>query len=201
MMKFVRVKVSKGRKFRGEAYDVGNQPYENTYQLPGWHRGGWISSCSVKLWSPSQGWVYANPSYLEPVDAPADVVAADLKAYTDFVVDGTVTWCRTKSAGKPEKEVLRFAHNVIKKHHSELLPIFIEKYGYSESVVDSVNSTMDWAFGLGYSNAKCVRIAVRVLTKKGIINVDAARCAANMYLDLRGLHHLAEKYIPVGVAA
>lgn len=195
MAKFVRVKVSKGRKFRGEAYDVGNQPYENTYQLPGWSgRGGWISSCSVKLWSPTQGWVYANPSYIEYVDAPADVMAADLKAYTDFVVDGTVDWCRSKSKDKSEREVLKFAHNVIKKHHPEMLLAFQEKYDYKDDAVDSITSTIDWAFKLGYGNKKSVRIAHRALEKKGLTTHPAFIAAWTIALDLRGLSKLADEY-------
>lgn len=203
MAKFVPVVVNKGRKFRGEAYDVGCEAFENYYKLPGWSgRGGMICSCSVKLWSPTKGWVWANPNYVETrtTEVPVETISADKAKYENFVVDSTVEWCKSKSAGKPESEVLRFAHSVIRKHHPELLGLFSQKYNYQEDIVAIVNSTMDWAFRLGYSNAKNVRLAVRVLAKKGLIDREEVRYVANMYLDLKGLHRLGVKYIPIAEA-
>ena len=66
MEKFVAVVVNKGRKFRGEAYDIGAAVHTSTFQLYGWRgRGGWCHSECVKLWSPTQGFVWCNPSYIE----------------------------------------------------------------------------------------------------------------------------------------
>lgn len=54
-----------------------------------------------------------------------------------------------------------------------------------------------WAFKLGYSDNKSARICRDALTKKGLIERPEARYAANMFLDLRGLHDLDDKYIPI----
>lgn len=66
-----------------------------------------------------------------------------------------------------------------------------------EDIIGQVNATMDWAFKLGYSDNKSVRICRDALTKKGLIDKPEARYAANLYLDLRGLHELGDKYIPL----
>ena len=67
----------------------------------------------------------------------------------------------------------------------------------NEDIIDQVNATMEWAFQLGYSDNKSVRICRDALTKKGLIEKPEARYAANMFLDLRGLHELGDKYIPL----
>lgn len=67
----------------------------------------------------------------------------------------------------------------------------------SEDIIDKVNSIMAWAFKLGYSDNKSVRICRDALAKKGLIEKPEARYAANMFLDLRGLHDLGDKYIPL----
>ena len=66
-----------------------------------------------------------------------------------------------------------------------------------EDIIGQVNATMDWAFKLGYSDKKSVRICRDALTKKGLIEKPEARYAANMYLDLKGLHELADEFIPL----
>lgn len=66
-----------------------------------------------------------------------------------------------------------------------------------EDIIDQVNATMEWAFKLGYSDDKSARICRDALTKKGLIERPEVRYAANMFLDLRGLHDLADKYIPI----
>ena len=141
MEKFVRVKVAKGRKFRGEAYDVGCEVYTSTFNIYGTGRNGWRSCESLKLWSPTSGWVYANPSYIEPVDCDTATLEADKAAYVAFIVDGTVEWCSGRSKGKTEREVLKFAHNVLRKHHPDMLLAFEEKYDYKDDVVDSSMAT------------------------------------------------------------
>jgi hypothetical protein len=194
MEKFVRVKVAKGKKFRGEAYDVGCEVYTSTFNIYGTGRNGWRSCESLKLWCPGKGWVYANPSYIEPVDCDISTMEADKAAYVAFIVDGTVEWCRGRSKGKTEREVLKFAHNVLSKHHPDMLLAFEEKYDYKDDVVESITGTIDWAFKLGYSNPKSVRIAHRALEKKGLTTHPAFTAAWTIALDLRGLSKLADKY-------
>lgn len=196
MEKFVAVVVNKGRKFRGEAYDIGAAEHTNSYQLPGWSgRGGWVTSVSVKLWSPTAGFVYANPNYIEAVtDKPEAEVQADYAKYVDYTINSTIAWCHSRKLNPTEKEVLDFARNVIRKHHPEMLALFDEKNAYHEDVATVVQSTLDWAFRLGYSNAKCVRIALKALRKKGVLDNPAFVPAWTIYLDLRGLGHLVTKY-------
>ena len=64
-------------------------------------------------------------------------------------------------------------------------------------IVNEVNYLMDWAFRLNYSDAKSVQIAKDALTKKGLYDKKEARYAANLWLDLKGLGALGEKYIPI----
>ena len=202
MEKFVAVVVNKGRKFRGEAYDIGAEVRTSTFQLCGWSgRGGWRSCESVKLWSPAKGYVWCNPNYIEDRTVDTEVEQADYARYVEAVLEDTLKFCRSRSAGKSENEVLRFARACIRKHHSEMLSLFDEKYGYKEDVAIVVQSTLDWAFKLGYSNAKCVRIAIKALRKKGVFDNPAFVPAWTIYLDLRGLSHLIKKYLPEEIQA
>jgi len=194
MEKFVAVKVVKGRKFRGEAYDIGARVYTSTFNIWGHGKGGWRSCESIKLWSPDKGYVWCNPSYLEEREVAPEVEQADYAKYVDFLFEDTLKFCRSRSAGKPESEVIRFARACIRKHHPEILALFDEKNGYHEDVATVVQSTLDWAFKLGYSNAKCVRIALKALRKKGVFDSPAFVPAWTIYLDLRGLGHLVTKY-------
>ena len=66
-----------------------------------------------------------------------------------------------------------------------------------EDIIDKVNAIMEWAFRLGYSDNKSVRICRDALAKKELLNKPEARYAANMFLDLRGLGDLGEKFIPL----
>ena len=113
MEKFAPVVVNKGRKFRGEAYWIGAAEHTTSYQLPGWSgRGGWISSTSVKLWSPNNGFVWCNPNYIEDVtDKPEEEVKADYAKYVDFIIDSTIAWCRKVSSGKTEVGVVESTIN------------------------------------------------------------------------------------------
>ena len=63
-------------------------------------------------------------------------------------------------------------------------------------VVGTVESTIAWALNLGYSTAKCVRIAARALAKKGVTSNEAFTAAWTITLDLRGLGRFVEKYNP-----
>jgi hypothetical protein len=202
MEKFNAVVVKGGRKFRGEAYDIGAEVRTSSFQLYGWSgRGGWCHSESVKLWSPDKGWVYANPSYIEEREVAPEVEQADYAKYVGQTLDGTVAWCKTRKPNGSEKEVLTFARNVIRKHHPEMLALFDEKYGYKEDIAAVVESTLEWAFKLGYSNAKCVRIALRALTKKGLAENPAIIPMWTMWLDLRGLGRFVKKYLSTEMQA
>lgn len=201
MEKFVAVVVNKGRKFRGEAYDIGAEVHVSTFNIYGSGRGGWRHCESVKLWSPDKGFVWCNPSYIEDREVAPEVEKADFAKYAESTLTDTVAWCRGRSAGKPEKEVLRFARAVIRKHHPEMLELFDAKYDFKEDIASVVEGTLEWAFKLPYSDAKRVRLAVRALTKKGYATNPAIVPMWTMWLDLRGLSRLVKKYLPEEVQA
>jgi hypothetical protein len=201
MEKFVAVVVNKGRKFRGEAYDIGSEVRVSTFNIYGHGRGGWRSCESVKLWSPTQGFVWCNPSYIEDREVAPEVEQADYAKFVERTFNDTMAFCRSRSTGKPEQEVIRFARCCIRKHHAEMLSLFDEKYGYKEDIATVVQSTLDWAFTLPYSDAKRVRLAVRALTKKGLAHNPDIVPAWTIWLDLRGLSRLVKKYLPEEVQA
>ena len=197
MEKFNAVVVKGGRKFQGEAYDIGAEVRTSSFQLYGWRgRGSWRCSESVKLWSPDKGYVWCNPNYIEDREVAPEVEQADYAKYVAQTLDGTVAWCRTRKLNASEKEVMTFARNVIRKHHPEMLALFDEKYSFKEDIAAVVESTLEWAFKLDYSNAKRVRIAVKALTKKGLVNNPAIIPMWTMWLDLRGLSRFVKKYLP-----
>lgn len=195
MEKFAPVVINKGKKFRGDAYDVGCEVRVSTFNIYGHGRNGWRSCESVKLWSPDKGWVYANPSYIEEREVAPEVEQADYAKYVAQTLDGTVAWCRTRKLNASEKEVLTFARNVIRKHHPEMLALFDEKFNFKDDIAATVESTLEWAFRLDYSNAKRVRIALRALAKKGLAENPAIIPMWTMWLDLRGLSRFVKKYL------
>lgn len=203
MEKFAAVVVNKGRKFRGEAYDIGAEVRVSSFNVYGPHGGcaGWRHCESVKLWSPTLGFVWCNPSYIEERVVDPEVEKADYATYVDKTLEDTVAYCRKAGNDKSENGVLKFARAIIRKRHAEMLETFDAKYGYKVDVAVIVHSTLDWAFKLGYSNAKCVRIALKALTKKGILEKEAFIPAWTIYLDLRGLSHLIKRYLPEDMQA
>jgi len=202
MEKFAAVVVNKGKKFRGEAYDIGAEVRVSTFNIYGHGRNGWRSCESVKLWSPTLGFVWCNPSYIEDRVVDPEVEKADYAKYVDFTINNTIEWCRLHvRPNSTEKEVLSFARNVIRKHHPEMLALFDEKFNFKDDVASVVESTLEWAFKLGYSKAKCVRIALRALTKKGLGDNPAIIPMWTMWLDLHGLSRLVKKYLPEDLQA
>ena len=55
VVNFNPVKVERGRKFRGFAYDVCADIVERNFQLYGWHgSAGCRTTYSIKLWDPAR---------------------------------------------------------------------------------------------------------------------------------------------------
>ena len=199
MEKFVAVVVNKGRKFRGEAYDIGAEVHVSTFNIYGSGRGGWRSCSSVKLWSPTKGFVWCNPSYIEDREVAPEVEKTDYAKFVEQTIEDTMKFCHSRSTGKPESEVIRFARCCIRKHHAEMLATFDAKFNFKEDIASVVEGTLEWAFKLPYSNAKRVRLALRALTKKGYANNPGIIPMWTMWLDLRGLSRLVKKYLPEGL--
>ena len=198
MEKFVAVVVNNGRKFRGEAYDIGSEVHVSNFNVFGTWGGvaGWRSCENIKLWSPTRGFVWCNPKYIEEREVTPEVEQADYAKFVEYTFDDTMKFCRSRSVGKPESEIVRFARCCIRKHHPEMLPLFDAKYNFKEDIAAVVEGTLEWAFNLPYSNAKRVRLALRALSKKGYANNPEIIPMWTMWLDLRGLSRLVKKYLP-----
>ena len=172
MEKFVAVVVNNGRKFRGEAYDIGSEVHVSNFNVFGTWGGvvGWRSCENIKLWSPTQGFVWCNPKYIEEREVAPEVEQADYAKFVEYTFDDTMKFCRSRSVGKPESEIVRFVRCCIRKHHPEMLPLLDAKYNFKEDIAAVVEGTLEWAFNLPYSDAKRVRLALRALSKKGYAN-------------------------------
>jgi hypothetical protein len=194
MVQFNAVVVNKGRKFRGEAYDIGSAVHTSHFNIYGHGRNGWRSCESVKLWSPTKGYVWCNPNYIEDRECDPETLKADWGKFADFVLNEIMNFCRSKSEGKPEQEVVRFARCCIRKHHPDMLALFDDRFGYHEDVAITTQNTLDWAFKLGYSDRKSVKIAYRGCQKRGLLDKPGWEAAWTIWLDLRGLSKYADKY-------
>ena len=196
MEKFVPVMVKGGRKFQGEAYDIGSDIRSNSFQLYGWSgRGGWVHTETIKLWSPTEGFVYCNPSYVDEREVSEEQVKEDFAKYAEMYLNSTMEWCRSKKTDASEQDIVRFAFNVIRKNHPEMIPAFESKFSFKEDIGETIMSTIQWAIGLGYRSDKAVRIAYRALVKKGIVSNPSFTSSWTMNLDLRGLGKYAARYV------
>lgn len=194
MEKFDAVVVNGGRKFRGEGYLV---PGEYTSRFG--YAGSGVCPLSftdhLKVWDPKTktlNWV--NAKFVEDREVTPEVEAADFAEYADSIINSTWDWCRAKSTGDVD-EVNRFAYNVLRKNHPEMVARFCEKYHFKVDVAGTVASTITWAFGLGYRADKATRIAFRALSKKGLVGKDGFVSAWHINLDLRGAGKYADRYV------
>ena len=196
MEKFVPVMVKGGRKFQGEAYHIGAQPHSSSFQLHGWSgRGGWVHTETIKLWSPTEGFVYCNPVYMDEREVSEEQLKADFAKYVEMYLNSTMEWCHSKKPNASEKEIICFAFSVVRKNHPEMIPAFESKFSFKEDIAETIMSTIQWAMGLGYRSDKAVRIAYRALVKKGIVSNPSFTSSWTMNLDLRGLGKYAARYV------
>lgn len=203
---FKPVRVTRGRKFRGFAYDIG-EGYTYTRGYPGSGVDPYSETYHQKLWDPVQmKVVHVNCDYLEDCEVPADKLEADRKSYIDHTIQGTISWCRSQSAGKAEAEVLRFARNVLRKRHPELMSFIDKAAPDTRDVVVEVQRTFQWAMGLKtqacvmygrfcpggkpLSDSRKVNAARKALEKKGITKLDGFEEAWELTLTAAGLANL-----------
>lgn len=141
---FIPVLVDRGRKFRGEAFSLGEEPT--------------VSSCgyrwtafSQRLWDPeTKRYVYANPEFVgQRMMTDADILEAK-RQWIESEINGTVDWCRSKSAADTaEDEILRFAANVLRKRNSWLAVVLTRlNTNDSRDVETEVRKTVEWAKSL-----------------------------------------------------
>lgn len=196
---FKPVRVTRSRSFRGFGYYVG----EGGISQPAWC----VTIYEAKIWDPvNKRIAYVNSDYLEDCEVPADKLEADRKSYIDHTIQGTISWCRSQSAGKAEAEVLRFARNVLRKRHPELMSFIDEAAPDTRDVVVEVQRTFQWAMGLTtkscwmygrfcpggkpLSNSRKVNAARKALEKKGITKLDGFQEAWEVTLTMAGLGNL-----------
>lgn len=200
---FIPVKVTKGRKWKGEGYML--ETFESGFQLYGWHgSAGYRTTETAKIWDPAAKRIaYASQSFCEDVEADPAKVAADRKEYIDLTIQNTISWCRKTKAGAPEAEVLQFARNVLKKHHPEMLDAINAAAPDTRDVVNEIERTLTWAMGLKtrpcfmygrrcpggkpLPDKKKVAIARKSLETKGITKLDGFAEAWELILTMKGL--------------
>lgn len=181
---FVPVRVSRGRKFRGDAYRLaGGYVYTRGYANSGIDPRR--STFYAKLWDPaSKQTAYCNEDFLEDRTVPQETFEADMKAYADFVISSTVEWCRSKRPSASEAELDSFVRSVLLKCHPELRERIESEYPDGRSAFEEVRKTLEWASGLvsrpaviygrrceggkPYPPRKKVRIAYKALRRKRV---------------------------------
>lgn len=199
---FTPVRVNGGRKFRGDGYALDERRQECYYggyniSASGFIGGRWRNadrytavSHQVQVWDPETKtccWVTAK--FVQPREVAPEVVAADQELYAKSAVDSTLAWCRTKVSS--EAEAIRFARNVIRKHHPELMAYADAAMRSSYDVVAEVESTLRWALSLppcfkreDRQKQKVVSIAYRALEKKRVTEMDGFKEAWVMAVTL-----------------
>ena len=132
---FTPVKVETGRKFRGDAYLLGEKSY------------GSFGTVNEKLWDPaSKTVVYANTErVIAREGVPHFVVMDDLNEYIAAVINETVEWCRKTAADKAEDNIKRFARNVLLKRHPEMQDIIDAEFPDTRNAIDEIRRTLEWA--------------------------------------------------------
>jgi len=200
---FIPVKVTKGRKWKGEGYMLDS--FESSFQLYGWHGGaGRRVTETAKIWDPAAKRIaYASCSFCEDRDADTSKVEADRKEYIDLTIQSTISWCRSRKPNAEESEVLSFARNVLRKNHPEMIDAINVAAPDTRDVVSEIERTVTWAMGLKtrpcymygrhcpggkpLPDKKKVAIALKSLTNKGITKLEGFSKAWELILTLKGL--------------
>lgn len=136
---FIPVSVNKGRKFRGDAYDVGagEQISSSNWAYTSW---------STRLWCPAENrYVYANPDFIERREVPSEQIEADKRAYVEHAVIGTITWCQQQRPSASDSETVAFARNILKKRHPDMLKMFDAATANARMAAADVLETLNWA--------------------------------------------------------
>lgn len=177
---FKPVVINRGRKFRGKAFFLGI----TTERAVAYN----VSSWSTKLWEPvSKRFVYANPDFCEDDTSFDEFLCQQAREeYVRHVIDGTIAWCRAQKPEADDREVFRFARNVLKKHHPEMLEEINSALPECVNIREAISDTLTWASklvtrpcfmygrycpgGKPYSLDRQLAVARRALEKKGLTN-------------------------------
>lgn len=192
---FTPVTVTRGRKFRGRAYSLGDV------------RPGMWGTWNSKLWEPTEKkYVWANVDFLEEdTSATPEQVQLDKDRYVMHVIDDTIQWCRSKKPDAPTPEVMQFARNMLHKYHPEIDEATLALQGLTDQrdLATEVEKTVSWAKGLvtrpcymygrfcrggrPISDEKKVHIAYQALHKKGFTSKPEFEAAWAAALEKAGL--------------
>lgn len=139
---FVPVVINRGRKFRGKAFYLG---YDSQCAVA-WNVTAW----STKLWdSNNKRYVYANPDFCEDDKSLTEAdIAKARDEYILNIINSTITWCASKDPSKSDIEIKRFARNVLRKSHPELIDDINVLLPDSRDVVPLVENAVKWAINL-----------------------------------------------------
>lgn len=201
---FVPVRVTGGRKFRGDAYAVDADEREyyrggydvspNGVMLGRWRNADRYTTVygTTKVWDPATKRVsWVTSKFAQPREVEAGRVEADREDYARSTVEETLSWCRTKVAD--DKEARKFARNCLRKHHPELMKWVDEILPDERDVADEVERTLRWAVSLSparrtsRSDLETSRVAYRALVKKGVSKLDGFRDVWAFFTSTMGL--------------
>lgn len=185
---FAAVKVERGRKFKGRGFIVAVKTSSGSY---GWrHTGyGWehayYETETAKIWVPElKRFAYANANFVED-DTTVSPEECDrqYKLYVEHTIDSTLDWCRSVKPEADAAEIARFARNVLRKNHPDMIARIDEVLPDQRHLDEEVAKTIAWAMtlrtrpmwmygrmtkgGKPYSNERYVEIARKALTKRG----------------------------------
>jgi hypothetical protein len=136
---FAPVVVTRGRKFRGKAFYLGQDSSRSVaYGVECW---------SSKLWDPiAKRYVYANPDFCDKDESvtEAEVAAAKLE-YVTHIINNTVEWCRSQKPNASDEEIKQFARNVLRKHHREMMDDINRVLPDQSNLHDEITRTLKWA--------------------------------------------------------
>ena len=200
---FAPVIVTRGRKFRGKAYSIGDV------------RPGMYGSWNSKLWDPvSKKYVWANTDFCDDDESVTpEQVQADKATYLKHIIDDTVAWCRSCKPNAAEDEVMQFARNVLRKRHPEITEEMLNSNNLSDrrDISIEVEKTLNWAIklttkpcliygrwckgGRPLPEEKKIRIAFKALTRKGLTGKPEFRPIWTFTLSMMGLAKYADMTI------
>lgn len=176
---FRAVKVTGGRKYHGTGFIVS---ITTSSGACGWkHTGyGWSPNCyeteTAKIWVPSlKKFQYANMKYVEDdASVSKEECSLKFKEYADSIIQSTIDWCHSQKPDGEEREVARFARNVLLKHHPEIRAEIDAMLPDSRDLKSEIDSTIAWSKtltdrrGQPLENGARMDVCRKALAKRGL---------------------------------
>lgn len=183
---FTPVIVSRGRKFRGRGFMV------STSFTTGLH----YEMDVAKIWIPDEKrYGYANADYAEDdPDVDPTMTASAFAEYTEFTINSTIEWCRSKKPGASDAEIKGWARAILLKYHPDMssaidaaIPPPNKNLLLDDEIREKIASTLEWAKtlrtktvwmygrwvgGKPYTPERVMECARKALAKKGLTEVE-----------------------------